>query len=79
MQIFVRSIRGVVLVLNVSDDETVESLKLKVFEKNGIKPKDQILMFDRKRLENDHCLSEYGLQENSDVILATIAIELSST
>ena len=69
MQLFMRSIKGRSLIFNVSDDETVESFKLKICEKDGIKPEQIRLIFGGRQLEDGNLLSDYGLQENSTVVL----------
>ena len=72
MNIFMRSISGKSLIFNVSDDESVEDLKLKVMERDGIYPEDQRLIFGGKHLVDGDFLGDYGIQENSTIILTTL-------
>ena len=68
MQIFIRSLSGKNLLFNVEAEDSVENLKQKLFEKDGVKPDDQRLVFGGRQLENGNKLSDYGVQENSTIV-----------
>lgn len=71
MRLLVKTTTGTTTVIEADPDETVESLKTKVFQKQQIPVESQRLIIHGKQLENGHKLKEYKLAENSvlDLIL----------
>ncbi len=69
MQIFVRTLAGKQIALNVEKTDTVESLKAKIEDKEGIKAKDQRFVFGGKNLQDGNTLGDYNVQENSTLNL----------
>ena len=69
MQIFVRTLAGQVITLQVEKSDTVESLKSKIEDKEGIKSKDQRFVFGGKNLQDGNTLGDYNIQENSTINL----------
>lgn len=71
LQITVKLIRNKII-LNVNSSDTIESIKAKAAEKDGI-PSHQIdLIFLGRRLKNELTLSDYNIQNGSvlDVIFS---------
>lgn len=68
-QIFVKTFTGRTMTMEMEKNETVESLKQKIFNKEGISADQQRLIFGGKNLENDRTLSEYNVQKESTVHL----------
>ena len=62
MQIFVKTLTGKTITLEVNSLDTVEYVKTKIQDKEGIPPNHQQLMFVGKQLENDRILSYYNIQ-----------------
>ena len=71
MQIFVKTLTGSTITLEVEASETVANVKAKVQDKEGIPPDQQCLTFNGKTLGNDHTLTEYGVQEGFTIHLST--------
>lgn len=69
MTVFIKTLTGAALALDVDKDETVEDLKAKIHAKEGIPPQEQCIVFVGKQLEDGHRLSEYNIQKESTLQL----------
>jgi len=71
MQIFVKTITGKCIQIEVSGSDKISELKQKISENTHVSVCAQRLIFAGKELDNDHTLDDYGIEQDNTIHLVT--------
>ena len=69
MQIMIKTLTGKTLCLSVNSNDTVNEIKQKIQQKEGIPLEQQRLVFNGKQLEDGNTIADYGIQADSSIHL----------
>lgn len=73
MKIVISTLPGKTFELQVEEADTIENVKAKIQDHEGIPPDQQVLKFNDKKLEDGHFLGQYHVRDSA-IIKLTLSL-----
>ena len=67
---------GTTIPLIMKPSDTIENVKDKIYEKGGILPEQERLMYHGKELDNGCTLSDYEIEEEAMIYMYSVSVEI---